>query len=91
MFRKLSSISYHLSSMFFTALIVRLIYCFAMPIFQVRLDEQRYDILSNQIINGHYNLDAISFICAPLIPFFLALIKYISINYWQEIMLIFKQ
>ena len=90
MFKKLSSINYHLSSIFIISLIVRLIYCFAMPIFPVRLDEQRYDILSNQIINGNYNLDAISFICAPLIPFFIALIKCISINYWQEIMLVFQ-
>ena len=87
MSKKLSIIHYKLSII---SLIVRLIYCFAMPIFQVRLDEQRYDILSNQIINGNYDLDAISFICAPLIPFFLALIKCISINYWQEIMLTFQ-
>ena len=88
MFKKLSVISYHLSTIFIVSLVVRLIYCFAMPIFKVRLDEQRYDILSDQIINGNYNLDAISFICAPFVPFFLALIKCISVSYCREIFFI---
>jgi Dolichyl-phosphate-mannose-protein mannosyltransferase len=71
--------------LFSISLIVRLLYCFAMPFFKVKLDEQRYDILSNQILNGNYDLDAISFICAPFMPFFIAFIKSISTNYWQEI------
>jgi hypothetical protein len=75
---------------FSISLIVRLLYCFAMPFFNVRLDEQRYDILSNQILNGNYDLDAISFICAPFLPFFMAFIKLISANYWQEIMFIIQ-
>ncbi len=75
---------------FSISLIVRLLYCFSTPFFNVKLDEQRYDILSNQILNGNFNLDAISFICAPLLPFFLAIIKLISINYWQEIMFVFQ-
>ena len=74
---------------FTISLLIRLIYCFLMPN-TVRLDEQRYDILSNQIINGNYNLDAISFICAPFIPYFLALIKLISTHYWQEITFILQ-
>jgi hypothetical protein len=69
---------------FIVALIVRLIYCFLIPNV-VKLDDQRYDILSDQILSGNYDLDAISFICAPFIPYFLALIKLISTNYWQEI------
>jgi hypothetical protein len=71
--------------LFSISLIVRLLYCFAMPFFKIKLDEQRYDILSNQILNGNYDLDAISFICAPFMPFFIAFIKSFSTNYWQEI------
>lgn len=74
---------------FIIALITRLIYCFLIPNV-VRLDEQRYDILSNQIINGNYDLDAISFICAPFIPYFLALIKLVFINYWEQLFFIFQ-
>jgi hypothetical protein len=70
---------------FSVSLIVRLLYSFAMPFFKVSLDEQRYDILSNQILNGNYDLDAISFICAPFVPYCVALIKLISINYWQQL------
>lgn len=74
---------------FTISLLIRLIYCFLIPN-TVRLDEQRYDILSNQIINGNYDLDAISFICAPFIPYCLTLIKCISINYWQPLFFIFQ-
>ncbi len=75
--------------LFIIALITRLIYCFLIPNI-VKLDEQRYDILSNQIINGNYDLDAISFICAPFIPYCLALIKLVSINYSQQLFFIFQ-
>lgn len=71
--------------LFSISLIIRLLYCFAMPFFKVRLDEQRYDILSNQILEGNFDLDAVSFICAPFLPFFMSTIKLISTNYWQEI------
>jgi hypothetical protein len=74
---------------FAISLITRLIYCFLIPNV-VKLDEQRYDILSNQIINGNYDLDAISFICAPFIPYCLVLFKLISINYWQQLFFIFQ-
>jgi Dolichyl-phosphate-mannose-protein mannosyltransferase len=71
--------------LFTVSLIVRLLFCFAMPFIKVRLDEQRYDILSDQIIQGNYDLDVVCFICAPFTPYFIALIKLISINYWQEL------
>jgi hypothetical protein len=74
---------------FAISLVIRLIYCFLMPN-SVKLDEQRYDILSNQIINGHYDLDAISFISAPFIPYCMAIIKLMSINYWQPLFFIFQ-
>jgi Dolichyl-phosphate-mannose-protein mannosyltransferase len=75
---------------FTISLIVRLLYCFAMPFFKVKLDEERYDILSNQILNGNYDLDAVSFICAPFIPFFIAFMKLVSANYWQPIFFILQ-
>ena len=74
---------------FAISLVVRLVYCFLIPNV-VKLDEQRYHILSNQIINGSYDLDAISFICAPFIPYCVALIKCISITYWQSLFFIFQ-
>ncbi len=74
--------------LFSISLIIRLLYCFALPFFKVKLDEQRYDILSNQILNGNYDLDAISFICAPFVPYFIALIKMVSADYWQQILFI---
>jgi Dolichyl-phosphate-mannose-protein mannosyltransferase len=74
-----------LSIIFIISLSIRLIYCFATPFLKVKLDEQRYDILSNQILDGNYDLDAVSFICAPLLPCFLALIKLVAGQYWQPI------
>ena len=74
---------------FTISLFVRLIYCFLIPI-SVKLDEQRYDILSNQILNGNYDLDAISFICAPFVPYFVALVKALSANYWQQIVFVLQ-
>jgi hypothetical protein len=79
-----------LSLIFIISLLLRLIYCFAMPFFKVKLDEERYDILSNQILNGNYDLDAVSFICAPFLPFFIAFMKWVSATYWQPIFLILQ-
>ena len=45
--------------------------------FQLFYDSSRYDMLSNRIVNGNYNLDVTAFITAPFYPYFLATTKYL--------------
>lgn len=45
-------------------------------------DVLRYDKMSQQILDGNYNLDIGSFIVAPFYPFFVATIKYFFGTHW---------
>ena len=45
-------------------------------------DSLRYDKLSQQILDGNYNLDIGSFIVAPFYPFFVATAKVLFGTYW---------
>ena len=49
---------------------------------ELSADAPRYDVLSNQILEGNYNLDIGLFIVAPFYPYFLALIKLLFGSQW---------
>ena len=70
---------------FILALLIRF---FLSPVDHV--DEQRYLILSDQILTGNFDLDAGSFLCAPFFPYFLAGLKYVSTNHWYELLFILQ-
>lgn len=53
--------------------------------FELFGDSTRYDNLSQRILEGDGNMDIIAYLAAPLYPYTLALIKYISGEHWQII------
>lgn len=53
--------------------------------FELFGDSPRYDMLSDRIISGNFDLDLVAFIPAPLYIYFLALCKTISIDQWELI------
>ena len=68
-------------------LLVRIIFVFILktylPHLEVFPDSERYDILSNQILEGNFDLDCGLFLVAPVYPYFLALIKMVFGEYWN--------
>ena len=73
----------HIRFVFILALIIRY---FLSP--QCHVDEQRYLLLSDQIVAGNFDMDAGSFLCAPFTPYFVAGLKYISLNYWYALLFV---
>jgi hypothetical protein len=51
--------------------------------FELFEDSYRYDILSDRILAGNYDLDFTAYLIAPLLPYFLALMKVLFGEYWQ--------
>ncbi len=51
--------------------------------FELFEDSYRYDILSNRILSGDFNLDVVAFIVAPFYPFLLAGVKLVFGDFWQ--------
>ena len=51
--------------------------------FELFGDSYRYDIFSDQLLSGNFNLDGFAFIIAPLYPYFLAGMKLLFGAYWQ--------
>jgi 4-amino-4-deoxy-L-arabinose transferase-like glycosyltransferase len=51
--------------------------------FSLFWDSYRYDALSEQILSGNFNLDIVAFIVAPLYPWLLAVVKFVSGEYWM--------
>jgi dolichyl-phosphate-mannose-protein mannosyltransferase len=71
-------------SIFSAFLIVRLgfIYLSGYDSFQLLSDTTRYNIQSDNILHGNYNLTEPLFITAPLYPYFEALFKLTFSQYW---------
>ena len=53
--------------------------------FELFPDSYRYDNLSDKILAGEGNMDIIAYLCAPLYPYLLSLIKLITVNHWETI------
>ena len=53
-------------------------------------DSYRYDNLSTQILQGDYDLDIVAYLSAPLYSYTLAVFKVISVEYWQQIAVVFQ-
>mgnify|MGYP007073228164 FL=1 len=51
--------------------------------FELHADTLRYDQLSDNILQGNFNLDVVAFIVAPLYPYFLAFIKWGFGSQWE--------
>lgn len=51
--------------------------------FELFGDSYRYDILSDRILSGDYDLDYTAYIIAPLLPYYLALMKILFGIHWQ--------
>lgn len=58
--------------------------------YELHADTTRYDRLSDNILMGNYDLDVVAFLVAPIYPYFLALIKFISGAQW-EMWVVFAQ
>ena len=58
--------------------------------FELFLDSERYDEYSNNILQGHFNMDHTAFILAPLYPYFLAAIKFLFGANWQFFGVLFQ-
>lgn len=58
--------------------------------FELFGDSVRYDILSERILAGNHDLDFIAFIISPLYPYTLAFFKSISVQYWEEIAVLYQ-
>lgn len=76
------------SKIYLVFLLALLIRFFLSPVDHV--DEQRYLLLSDQILAGNFDLDAGSFLCAPFFPYFLAGLKYLSPNHWYGFLFILQ-
>ena len=53
--------------------------------FELFGDSLRYDLLSNRIMSGNYDLDIVAFISAPFYPYFLAICKLILPSDWENL------
>lgn len=75
---------------FLFALFIRVSYFFAASLINFEptscCDWSRYDNISNNIINGNFNLDAGPFVIAPIFPYFVSLIKLL--NFEKHILII---
>ncbi|MBT8189634.1 MAG: glycosyltransferase family 39 protein [Bacteroidia bacterium] len=58
--------------------------------FELFNDSFRYDMLSNRIIEGDFNMDVVAYIVAPLYPWTLALFKLLSEEYWITLAVIYQ-
>jgi len=73
-----------LSGVFILCLLSRLVFKFISGYDNYELfgDALRYDMLSNRILSGDYNLDMVAFITAPLYPWTMAILKFICPSSW---------
>ncbi len=71
---------------FFSFICVRYIFRLVHPAdnFELFADSYRYDILSDRILSGNYDLDFIAFIIAPLYPYTMAAFKFIFGDFWMS-------
>ena len=51
--------------------------------FELFGDSTRYDMLSDRILEGNFDLDIVAFIVAPLYPYFLVLCKWVAVENWE--------
>lgn len=49
-------------------------------------DALRYDMLSDRILAGNYNLDMVAFITAPLYPWVMAIVKLLAPDNWPALL-----
>ncbi len=75
----------HIRSIFFLALLIRL---FLSP--ENHVDDQRYILLGDQIIAGNFDMDAGTFLCAPIAPYFVAGLKCLSSQHWYTLLFILQ-
>ena len=84
---KIKEITHYINvwSIFILALTIRLLLS---P--ENHVDEQRYLLLSDQIVAGNFDLDAGSFICAPFTPYFIAGLKLLLPNSWYVLLFVLQ-
>ena len=84
---KIKEITHYINvwSIFILALTIRLLLS---P--ENHVDEQRYLLLSDQIVAGNFDLDAGSFICAPFKPYFIAGLKLLLPNSWYVLLFVLQ-
>ena len=84
----LSTIKFH--HFFLLALFIRFIFLLCGYLFNLEpsscCDWSRYNEISNNIVDGNFNLDAGPFVIAPIFPYFVSLTKIIY--YDQHVILI---
>ena len=78
--------------LFFLCLAVRILFkvLSGYDNYELFVDAHRYDMLSNQIVSGNYDLDIIAYLSAPLYSYTLALCKIISFNYWETLIVAYQ-
>lgn len=77
-----------LLGIFILCLISRLVFKFITGYDNYELfgDALRYDMLSDRILDGNYNLDMVAFITAPLYPWTMAILKFICPSLWPSLL-----
>ncbi len=79
-------------SIFLACLLSRLIFKWITgnEAFEMFGDAIRYDILSQNIIEGNHNMDLIAFVVSPLYPYTMAFAKILFPIQWEQLMILYQ-